>query len=156
VGVSKLIPDRKYAPVTIIGVAAHPFTLNKYGPGHASIELHGHMLPITYDPEQTLWHLSNINMEYFDPKQLEFKYDLCSEIPEILTMASSPNTFVLLFMGVIAASGIGYIPGTQIICLLLHRVEGYAPIFKMRGIVTKAGEAAMWRSSVPRTNIVLV
>jgi hypothetical protein len=95
-------------------------------------------------------------MAYFDPKGLEFRYDISSEIPGILAAGSSITAIVLLFIGVITSPGFGYVVRTQVVCILLQRVEGHTTIFKRRGIVTKAGDDETWRSSVPRSNIVLV
>jgi hypothetical protein len=88
-----------------------------------------------YGPDQEL--LEPPTMGHFDPKGLEY---ISSEISGIPAAGSSTTTFVWLFMGVSTSSGFGYIVGTQVVCLLLQRVEGHTTIFKRRGIVTKAGD----------------
>ena len=93
VSVSKAHTDKGETPVKIIDLAVHPFGLNKYGPGQASVELCGHVLPVNYDQSRELWE-SIITMAHFNPKWLEFKYDIYSEIPDILAAASSKETFV--------------------------------------------------------------
>jgi len=148
--------DGDEPPVIIVDVSVHPFTLNRYGPVKASINLNGHVLPVKYDQVQKLWNSHIITMAYFEPKRLKFKYDICSEIPEILDAASSTTDFVFLFMGIRFPSGMGYAVGSQVICLLLQRADRSVPIFKRRGIVTDAGDDDTWRTSVPKSNIVLI
>jgi hypothetical protein len=155
VHLSTLDLEKNLTSVTIVDVGVHPLTLNKHGPGHASIELSGHVLPVTNNQNQELWESTIITMEYFDPKQLEFKYDVCSEVPDILEEATSANTFVLLFVSITTKPEFGYIVGSQVACLL-QRVEGSVPMFKRREIVLEAGDDRTWLNSVPKSNIVLV
>lgn len=155
VRVSKAHTDRDETPVKILDLAVHPFGLNKYGPGQAFIKLSGHVLPVKYDRSRESWESPIITLAYFDPKWLEFKYDIYSEIPDILAAASGEGTFVLFFTGIVMPPGGAYAVGSQVICLLLQRVEGPVPVFKRRGVVTKAGDDETWKSSVPRSTIIL-
>ena len=113
VSVSNAHTDRDETPVKIVDFAVHPFGLNKYGPGQAFVELCGHVLPVKYDQSRELWESPIITMAHFDPKWLEFKYDIYSEIPDILVAASSEETFVLLFMGIVVPPGGGYTVGSH-------------------------------------------
>ena len=58
-------------------------------------------------------------------------------------------------MGIVVPPG-EYTVGSQVICLLLQRVEGSVPVPKRRGIVTNVGDDEVWKSSVPKSNTILV
>jgi hypothetical protein len=140
VRVSELDPEANDDPVTIFDVDVRPSTLNIYGgPGYASIKLTGHILPVMYDLDQELWESPIITMAHFDPKGLEFRYDDSSQISRILAAGSSTTAFVLLFMRVITSPEFGYIVGTQVVCLLLQRVEGHNTIPNGEGLLRKRG-----------------
>jgi hypothetical protein len=134
-----LTKRKKGALVTIFDIDVGPSTLNIYGPGDASIELTGHILPVMYDPEQELWESPVITMAHFGPKGLEFRYDISAEISGILAASSSTTISVWLSMGVITSPGFGYIVGTQVVCLLLQRVEGHTNYFQRARDCYKSG-----------------
>ena len=91
-------------------------------------------------------------MKNFDPHRLEFKYDVQSEVPGILTAASTTETFIFLFMGTLS-TGFAH---DKVICLLLQHVEGFASTFRRCGIVTKAGDDETWKAVVPKSSVVIV
>jgi hypothetical protein len=95
-------------------------------------------------------------MEYFDLKLFKFKHDVVAEIPEILAAASTADAFVFLFVGSLVSPGGMSSMGTRVICLLLQHIEGAVPIFRRRGIVTKAGDDNTWNAMAPKSRIVII
>lgn len=146
------------APLDIVDFAAHPTTSNKYGPvTSASIQIRGHILPVTYSTSTQLWQPLIPDLEYFYPDKFDVKYDVASEILQIQADAESTDAFCFLFVGItVSGFGLGTVIGHSVVCMLLQRVYKGQPVFRRCGLVFRAGYEEVWYKSIPRSTIVLV
>jgi Heterokaryon incompatibility protein (HET) len=143
-------------PLEIIDFTVMPCTQNKYGPvALASIQLSGHILPVKFCSATQTWKPSIIELQDFDPSRVEVKYDVESEIPQILS-AANEDSFVFLFVAVTIFPGLGQLTTEQVVCMLLQRATETQAAFRRCGLAFKAGNDEVWYSSVPKSTIIIV